>query len=214
MIRLVIFDCDGVLVDSEPITNQVLSDNLAQYGLNISASETHALFAGGTMKGAGEDAQARGAQLPANWLDEIYDAQARALRKGVPVIPGVINLLDQLDHAGIATAVASNGSMAKMQITLSPSGLWDRLQGRLYSGHDFAPKPDPAMLQHACTVAGVTLSEAVMIDDTAAGCRAAQNAGIRCFGFRPEGETSDLIAVGAEPVRSMAAIGRVLGLTA
>jgi HAD superfamily hydrolase (TIGR01509 family) len=211
--KLVIFDCDGVLIDSEPVTDRVLTANLARHGLTIPMAEAHTLFAGGTMKGAGEEAVRRGATLPDNWLDEIYAEQSAALAQGVPVFEGVHALLDQLDARGVATAVASNGPMFKMEITLTPSGLWDRLAGRIYSGHDYVPKPDPAMLLHACKVANVAISEAVMIDDTPAGCSSALNAKMRCFGFVPQGDTSAVQGVGAEPVRSMSQIAAKIGVT-
>ncbi len=210
--KLVIFDCDGVLVDSEPVTDRTLSANLTRYGLPIPVEEVHHLFAGGTMKGAGEEARNRGAKLPDTWLEDIYAEVLTALRAGVPVLSGVFDLLDALETNGIATAVASNGPMVKMEVTLMPTNLWGRLEGRIYSGHDYVPKPDPAMLLHACAVAGVDKSEAVMIDDTATGCRSALNAGIKCFGYRPVGDTSDLIDVQAEPVRAMAQIAKALGL--
>lgn len=76
------------------------------------------------MKGAGQEAAKRGAILPDTWLTEIYAAMFSELGKGVDVFPGLIYLLDALDTQGIPYAVASNGSMAKMRISLGPSGLW------------------------------------------------------------------------------------------
>lgn len=207
---LIIFDCDGVLVDSEPLTNVIIAANLTRHGLPMSPDETHQLFTGGTLKGVGEAAVKMGAVLPEGWVDALYAETFAGLAQGVALFPGIWELLDQIACAGIAVAIASNGPMAKMEITLRPSGLWDRFEGRIYSGHDFKPKPAPDMLLHACKVAGVTPAQALMIDDSAAGCASAQAAGVPCLGFLPEGPPDALQAVGAKVVRSMTEIADML----
>lgn len=209
--KLVIFDCDGVLVDTEPTTDRVLSANLSSHGLHIAQSEVHSLFAGGTMQGAMIAARARGANLPDDWLDEVYEQVFAALEQGVPVIAGVVDLLEVLDNAGVATAIASNGPMAKMQISLGPSGLWAWFAGRIYSGHDFRPKPGPEMLQHAMQMAGATPAETVMIDDTAAGWKAARAAGVRGLAYVADGRPVS-VADGEEVITDMAQVAGALGL--
>ena len=146
MPKLVIFDCDGVLVDTEAVTNQIIADFLGQHGLIVPPGEIITLFSGGTMASVGVEAAKRGAQLPDGWLDAIYGVVFDALRQGVAVIDGVENLIDRLTAQGVAIAIASNGPMQKMEITLRPSGLWDRFEGRIYSGHQHGPKPKPDML--------------------------------------------------------------------
>ncbi|MEL6682932.1 MAG: HAD family phosphatase [Pseudomonadota bacterium] len=208
--KLVIFDCDGVLVDTETITNEVIATNLQKYGLNILAEETLTLFAGGTMQGVAAEATRRGAKLPSDWLDEIYDQMFQELRKGVAVIDGVWDLIDRLK--GIQIAIASNGPMAKMEVTLKPSGLWDRFDGRIYSGHDHGPKPAPDMLLRIMRDAGISAQDTVMIDDMPSGCQAAQAAGIKCFGFVATGDPSRINGTGAIPVTSLADIATALDL--
>ncbi|MDX8346622.1 HAD family phosphatase [Cognatiyoonia sp. IB215446] len=173
--RLVIFDCDGVLVDTEMATNTIIAENLQSHGLSITPDQAHTLFAGGTMESAGHEARRRGATLPDDWLSEIYDQVFNRLRQGVDVIDGVWDLLNLLKDRQIA--VASNGPMEKMAITLKPSGLWAHFAGRIYSGHDHGPKPAPDMLLRIMRDAGVTAAETVMIDDMRSGCLAAQAAG-------------------------------------
>lgn len=210
--KLVIFDCDGVLVDTEVVTNDVISANLGRHGLVISPTETHRLFAGGTMRGAGQEAQARGATLPDNWLDDIYAEVFARLRMGVEVIAGVMDLIEQLERHSIPMAIASNGPIEKMEITLRPSGLWDRFAARIYSGHDHTPKPAPDMLLQIIADMGVSTAQTVMIDDMAAGCKAAQAAEIRCFGYVADGDPARINGTDAIPVASMAAIAQALNL--
>lgn len=210
--ELVIFDCDGVLVDSEPATDVVISDFLNHHGLPVTPAEVHRLFVGGTMQSVGEEAMRRGATLPDGWLDQLYGAVFDRLRAGVPVIAGVTELLHRLEQAGIRVAIASNGPVEKMKITLRPAGLWDRFAPHIYSGHDHGPKPAPDMILRIMADAGVTSGKTVMIDDSAPGCRSAQAAGIACFGYVADGDPARLDGTGATPVTSMQAIAQALDL--
>lgn len=212
MTKLVIFDCDGVLVDSEPPTLRVIADSLTRYGLAMQPEDVAAQFTGGALKDLGIAAIALGAKLPDDWLDQTYAEMFKALQDGVTVIDGILPLLDKLRAAGISTAIASNGPMEKMAITLPPSGLWDRFQGRIYSAHEHIAKPSPDMLLKACVQAGVSVDQAVMIDDSTTGCRSAQAANMRCFGFDEYGDGAHLEAVGATPVSHIDDITNALGL--
>ncbi|MEJ8561710.1 HAD family phosphatase [Yoonia sp. GPGPB17] len=210
--KLVIFDCDGVLVDTEAVTNKIIADFLGRYGLTIAEDEIITLFPGGTMASVGIEAAKRGAVLPDGWLNAIYDEVFGALRHGVALIAGVDALIDNLLANGIAIAIASNGPMQKMEITLRPSGLWSRFEGRIYSGHEHGPKPKPDMLFKIMADMGVAATQTVMIDDMPSGCRAAQAAGIRCFGYVADGDPDRLDGTGAIQVQSMAEIARLLSL--
>ena len=213
MADLVIFDCDGVLVDSEPLANLVLIDNLAGYGLNVSLEDSHKMFVGGTMAGVGQRAREMGADLPDDWLDEIYEAVFDRLRAGVDPMPGVVDLLDRLDAEGIPYCVASNGPPEKMRITLGQNGLWERFEANMVSAHTHGvAKPDPRLYLIAAEPFGVTPDRAVVIEDSRSGVRAATGAGMRCLGLVPEGDGAALEALGAEIIRHMDEVPGRLGL--
>jgi HAD superfamily hydrolase (TIGR01509 family) len=208
--KLVIFDCDGVLVDSEGPVAEVVSASLFRHGLPLSPEEVDRLFTGGTMDGTAARARAMGARLPDTWVADTYDEIYARLRLGVPVIPGVLDLIAALDGAGIARWIASNGRFEKMRITLKPNGLWDLFDGRILSREIMAAKPAPDMILHAMSAEGIGAAETVMIDDSVTGCTAARNAGVRCLGFAAAGDGARLAATGAEVVRSMAEVRALL----
>jgi len=209
----VLFDCDGVLVDSEPITDSVLIANLAGYGLHLAPEQVTKMFTGGTIKGVEQSARSMGADLPADWIDRIYAATFEHLQAGTPLIDGVPEVLDALDLRGIPYAIGSNGPMAKMRITLGQHGLWDRFQGRIFSCHEHGDaKPAPDLYLRGAAATGQRPEDCVVIDDSVAGCRAGVAAGSRTIGFAHASDPESLRAVGADPVTSMAEVRALLGL--
>lgn len=215
MTEFVIFDCDGVLVDSEPISNEVLIRDLADYGLSLSHEDCEALFVGGTMRGVFETAKSMGADLPSDWVARIYDRIYKRLAEGVPVVPGIPHLLDQLDRAGIGYCVASNGSLEKMRITLGQNGLWDRFEERIFSAHEEGvAKPDPGLFLIAAERNGARPEACIVIEDSRSGARAAAAAGMACLGYAPEGDGARLADLGATVIRSMGEVAAHLNLSA
>jgi HAD superfamily hydrolase (TIGR01509 family) len=185
--KLVIFDCDGVVVDSEPLTLQLIRDDLAARGLPLDLSKVTDLFVGGTIAGAGAQARAMGADISADWADLIYDKVFAALARSVEPIPGIGAVLDRLDHQGIPYAIGSNGPHRKMEITLARCGMSARFAGRTYSREDVAaPKPAPDVYLLAASQAGVAPQDCVVIEDSATGAQAAVAAGMAVFGFARE----------------------------
>ncbi|MDF0603482.1 HAD-IA family hydrolase [Psychromarinibacter sp. C21-152] len=211
---LVIFDCDGVLVDSEPLTNDLLQRDLAARGLPLSPDRIDRLFTGGTMAGVGETAREMGADIPPGWVEGFYETMYARLAEGTPLIDGVAAALDRLDVAGIPYAVGSNGSERKMRITLGQHpAIWARLRDRLYSAHTYGiAKPDPGLFLRAAADAGVPPDRCAVIDDSPSGCTAGLRAGMRTLGFAAHGQGPRLAALGAEVFRSMADLPRLLAL--
>ena len=211
--ELVIFDCDGVLVDSENVSNAAMVENLARYGLMLTVEQSMQAFIGKPMPEVEVRAREMGADLPADWIDKVYADMFAQLRCGVSVVPGIPELLASLDDAGIPCCVASNGSRDKMQITLGQSALWERFESVMFSAHDMGTaKPDPTMFLTAAARFDVAPDRCVVIEDSATGAEAARRAAMRCIGYAPLGHAGPLRDQGAEIVHDMLQIAALIGL--
>ena len=212
--KLVIFDCDGVLVDSEVASNEVLAANLARYGLQLTLAECMDLFVGGTMKGVMAKARDMGADLPEDWVSVVYQETYARLKQGVSLVPGIPELLAVLDQQGIPVCVASNGSEDKMRITLGQSGLWQRFHpNAMFSAHTLGvAKPEPGLFLAAASHFDVQARDCLVIEDSATGAKAASRAGMRCLGYAPEGSGEELAGQGAEVFDAMARVPGLIGL--
>lgn len=209
----VIFDCDGVVVDSEHPTLLMVQADLARYGLAVTLDELNARYIGGTVETVATRARADGAALPDDWVPDFYRRMYAMLRENTPLIDGVVGVLDALDGAGIPFAMGSNGTVEKMHITLGQHGLIERFHGHLYSGQAMGkPKPAPDLFLLAASKLGVAPSRCVVIEDSVAGATAARDAGMACFGYAPQGDHAGLRAVGAHLFRRMADLPALLGL--
>ena len=211
---LIIFDCDGVLVDSETVTSRVMAANLARHGLMMTPEQAMATFIGGTMIKVADTARAMGADLPPDWVAQIYVEIYAELRAGVDVIAGIPVLLDRLEAAGIAYCVASNGSDEKMDITLGATGLAPRFDGRRWSAHTLGVgKPDPGLFLHAAQMMGADPVTCLVIEDSVTGAIAARRAGMACLGYVPKGHPDRLSAEGATVIGHMDAVAAHVGLS-
>ncbi len=209
--KLVIFDCDGVLVDSEIVSNQVLVENLARYGLHVTLAQCMDLFVGGTMKGVEQQVRNLGADLPTDWVEEIYNETYERLKRGVDPVRGVVDVLDKLDAAGIKYCVASNGSDEKMGITLGQNNMLQRFENAMFSAHELGvAKPDPDLFLIAA--GSVSPADCVVIEDSLSGVKAARAAGMRCFGYHEHGDGAALALEKAILFNDMAMLPKMLGL--
>ena len=212
--KAVIFDCDGVIVDSERATFQLLCADFADHGLHMTPDQVAKAMIGGTMAGIAVQARTLGADLAADWVDRFYVKLYAHLAQGTALIPGIVSVLDALDAAGIPYAVGSNGSDAKMQVTLGQHpDVLRRVQGRLFSGQTLGtPKPAPDLYLHAAAALGTAPADCVVIEDSATGARAARAAGIRCWGYAPQDDGGTLAAEGATVFHHMENLPALLGL--
>ena len=210
----VIFDCDGVLVDSETIAFDMLQVDLATYIPHVGRAQMERDLQGLTLAGVAAKARTLGADLPADWVEDFYARLYAKLEQGAPLVPGILRVLDALDAAKIPYAIGSNGSPRKMQITLGQHpGLIDRFADRIFSGQETPrPKPFPDLFLKAAASMNAAPARCVVIEDSPIGARAARAAGMRCMGYAPHGPAA-LLAEGAEPFTRMIDLPSLLNLS-
>jgi len=181
----VIFDCDGVLVDSEPLAALICAEMLGEMGWPDTAADVAEKYVGQANGYMVADLERRnGGPLDFNW-NEQFDARYHALIPSeLKEVPGIEAALDAIEGGGMRTCVASGGPHAKMQLTLGTTGLFDRLDGRIFSQDDVKRgKPAPDLVLHAAQQMGVDPARCVVIEDARPGLEGARAAGMRSFGF-------------------------------
>lgn len=197
--RLIIFDCDGVLVDSEPITNRLLAQCVSEAGWAIDAAYSVKHFKGRNLHEIHSEVEARvGRPLPDLLDDYRRRCYATFETEGVEAIEGIHDLLDRLDELARRDpenaphrCVATNAPVRKMRMTLGGSGLIDRFAHRHHPGREtmFSAyqierwKPDPGLFLHAASVMGHAQEDCVVVEDSVSGVRAARAAGMRVIGL-------------------------------
>jgi HAD superfamily hydrolase (TIGR01509 family) len=175
MHELVIFDCDGVLVDSEVISNEVLARMLTREGLPTTLAEARRACQGLLLTDVRDRAQVKlGRPFPPDWITEYEGERDEAFRRELAPVRGAAEV-QRVKAAGLKVCVASQGQMAKTRLTLGLMGLRDLFApGALFSAYDVPrPKPDPALFRHAAATMGVQPSACAVIEDTASGVTAA-----------------------------------------
>ena len=183
----VIFDCDGVLVDSEKPMHEVLALELQARGLKMSEQDCLEAFMGKSIEDVIATARALGADLPTCWRQLLYEKVHARLNEGVDLIPGVRELIDRLNAHAIPICIASNGSEKKVELMLSQHGLWETFKGRCFSAQTVGvAKPNPGLLHHALAFLGEEASNVVVIEDSLTGLQCANNAGIFCLLYDPD----------------------------
>jgi HAD superfamily hydrolase (TIGR01509 family) len=180
--ELVIFDCDGVLVDSERLAVRVEAEYLAELGWPLSQAEIVERFMGRTAEYMDEAIQARlGSRLPVDWKDQFERRYRDAYAAELAPVDGIIEALDQLT---VPACVASSGSHDKLRFTLGHTGLYERFEGRIFSGYEVANgKPAPDLFLHAAARMGAEPARCAVVEDSRYGVLAARAAGMRAFGY-------------------------------
>ncbi|WP_416896352.1 MAG: HAD family hydrolase [Minwuia sp.] len=180
--ELVIFDCDGVLVDSEPPANRVFAAYLNEHGLALTVDEVMRTFVGLSLKSCVEIALDRyGVRLPDDFIPELRRRTEIVLAEEVQPVPHVRGAVGLL---ACATCVASSGEFGKMRLTLGRTGLLDLFEGRLNSATEVSRgKPAPDLFLLAAERMGVEPARCAVVEDSPFGIEAARAAGMRALGF-------------------------------
>lgn len=206
---LIIFDCDGVLVDSETICNEVLAESLRRLGLHYSKDETVRAFVGRSMAACLELIQEElGSEVPSTFL---ADHQRRLLSRLDAEVEAVRGIEAVLDGLGVPCCVASSGEHEKMRTTLGTTGLLSRFEGTMFSAVDVARgKPAPDLFLHAASVMGAEPGRCAVIEDTVPGVRAGVAAGMTVFGYTATQGAEALTEAGARTFDRMDDLPRLL----
>ncbi len=193
---LVIFDCDGVLVDSELITNRVFVRLLNELGLALTLEDMFEQFVGRSMPQCLEIiTQLRGRPVPPQFVEDYRTQSETALRAELKAVPGIEALLSAMR---IPYCVASSGTHEKMQTTLGVTGLLPQFRGKMYSVTEVAhSKPFPDVFLHAARQQGVLPADCAVIEDTPTGVKAGVAAGMTVFGYCALTPEHRLIEAGA-----------------
>ncbi len=211
---LIVFDCDGVLVDSEPISNGVLAQMLAEQGWELALADARARFQGLTLAEVRRHAEAQlGRALPDGWLDEFVARRAAVFDAELRPVDGAAALVARVRDAGIAYCVASQGSLAKTARSLRLTGL-DGLfaeDARFSATQVPRGKPAPDLFLLAASRFAVPPARCAVIEDTPSGVRAAVSAGMTAYGFTADSDERALRAAGASATAdTLAALGELL----
>ncbi len=176
--RLVIFDCDGVLVDSERIAIGVDREILARLGWDLSEAEIIERFVGRSDAAITTAVEAQlGIALTRGWEGEFTPLYRAACEAGLQPVDGIVDALDAIE---MPTCVASSGTHDKMRFSLGLTGLWGRFAGRIFSATEVARgKPAPDLFLHAARTMGVRPEQCVVVEDSRQGVLAALAAGMR-----------------------------------
>jgi HAD superfamily hydrolase (TIGR01509 family) len=181
-IELLIFDCDGVLVDSDRLSLEIQAKHITALGVPMTGDDCSREFLGIGMGSTLERImEMTGRPVPSDWLPRLEAEVEETFRRELQVVPGIADALGQI---ALPTCVASGGSHEKMRLTLGLTGLWDRFDGRIFSAREVPrPKPAPDLFLHAAAETGVDPARCLVVEDSPFGVDGAKAAGMSCFGF-------------------------------
>jgi HAD superfamily hydrolase (TIGR01509 family) len=215
-IGLVIFDCDGVLIDSEALCDRVLSADLIRQGWHLTPTDCHRLFLGLTFPDIQRAAEAHlGRSLGPTWVDQVVHRVTDVMATEAEPIPGAREALEATTALGLPFRVASNSSRPEMAAKFARAGLSALVENRIHSAYDMIAvgkrgKPDPDLFLEAAAAENVPPGCCLVIEDSLAGVQAAISAGMICLGFSPDNDGVHLRRAGAIPFASMFALPDLL----
>ena len=215
---LILFDCDGVLVDSEPLANEVLAAFLTELGLPHTAHDCQARYVGRSIPSIIADIEGESdIKLPKDFHAELWRRDKEAFAGRLRAIPGVKDVLAGLDAKARPRCVASSSAPERIRNSLTVTGLIDYFEPHLFSAMQVARgKPAPDLFELAAETMGFDPADCTVIEDSLAGVQAGLAAGMRVIGFAGgghcgPGHAERLLAAGATAAFSdMARLAEVL----
>ncbi|KUL44635.1 hydrolase [Streptomyces sp. NRRL F-4489] len=197
---LIIFDNDGVLVDSEPISNRILAGYLTELGHPTTYEESLRDFMGGSMQRVRDLVREKsGRALPEDFEDSFHARVFDAFRRLLQPVAGVEAVLEKLAADSVPYCVGSSGSHERIRVALTKTGLYERFgAGRIFSSQDVGRgKPAPDLFLHAAREMGVEPGRCAVVEDSPLGVRAALAAGMDVYGFTAMTPAEKLTEAGA-----------------
>jgi HAD superfamily hydrolase (TIGR01509 family) len=211
---LIIFDCDGVLVDSEAVANEVLAATVTRHGVAPTGPESQAIFMGMSLDAVRVHANERfGIAMPVDWSVAYYETLIPMLAERCEPIEGIHDVIRRLRQANVPFCVASQGPPEKMRATLTATGLWADFGESAFSAKTIRrPKPAPDLFLHAARVKGFPPDRCAVIEDSTVGVTAGIAAGMSVFAYCPPERAAVMTELGATPFHAMRDLPGLLGL--
>ncbi len=195
-IKCIIFDCDGVLVDSEPIANHILVSMAKEHGLEMSLEQAIKEFSGRGLKDCFQQIEKiLNKPLPENFEREYRRTTFDAFRTELKPVKGVIEFINSL---AISYCVASSGPLEKIHLNLTVTGLIEKFEDKIFSSYQINSwKPHPEIFLFAAREMGFSVEECIVIEDSKAGVISAIKGGFKVFGFVNQNNSKELLDEGA-----------------
>jgi beta-phosphoglucomutase-like phosphatase (HAD superfamily) len=211
---LVIFDCDGVVVDSELLVNRIESEYFSRLGVEMTPEETGRLFKGKTVAEVADTIVSMSvAPLPQDWMYGWGTAVALGFAKELKAVAGITETLEMLVAAGRPFCVASQSPLPRIAMSLYVTKLDRYFDDRLFSVSMVPrPKPAPDIFLLAARRMGADPANCIVVEDSSSGVIAAKAAGMRVLGYAAGDDAVSLEEAGAEVFRRMHDLPELLGL--
>lgn len=189
--KCIIFDCDGVLVDSEPIGNQVLVDMANALGANIDLAYAYEHFKGNSMQSCAEMiADLIPQELPEDFIPNYRKESFDAFRRSIKPVSGIVEVIEDLN---IDFCVASSGPENKIRLNLELTGLLNYFENKIFSCYHINKwKPDPSIFIWAAETMGYKSHECLVVEDSPIGVRAAKAGGFEVAGYLEHDHRNEL----------------------
>jgi HAD superfamily hydrolase (TIGR01509 family) len=208
---LVIFDCDGVLVDSEQLSADHMLLMLGKHGVNLPTEAGRQLYFGRRLPDVLADIESLIQRpLPSTFIEEFRRSLDVVLGRDLKAVFGAS---DALQKIAIPKCVASNGPKAKTKRSLELTGLLQHFKGRVFSAYEIdAWKPDPRLFLHAAEICCAKPGECTVVEDSPSGVAAGVAAGMRVLAYTPDGDRHRLAELGATTFAVMSDLPTLLGI--
>lgn len=210
MAESVIFDCDGVLVDTELVANSVLAGLISEMGVPTTLEDAMSTYMGRSWASCLEIVEGKlGAPAPDDFRERYLAGVLTAWKQELLPVPGVV---DALNAISLPMCVASSGEHERIRLTLELAGLLDRFEGKLFSATEVVQgKPAPDLFLHAAARMGFEPAGTVVVEDTVPGVQAGLAAGMRVLAFARFVAADELTAAGGEVFDDMSDLPGLLG---